>query len=795
MKTVYIITIALAGCMLPGNRAFAQDKLYHNVFPLSDVQLLSSPFQQARDLNIKVLLKYDVDRLLAGYRKEAGLPAKAKPFANWDGLDGHIGGHYLSALAMNYAATKNAACKKRMDYMLAELKACQEVNGMNDPVRAMGYVGAVPNGKKVWSTLQQGNYTAYNAAWVPWYNVHKMYAGLRDAWMYTGSKIAKEIFLKFCDWGINITASLSESQMQSMLDMEHGGMNEIFADAYQMTGDKKYLTAAKRFSHHMLLDAMALKTDNLDNKHANTQVPKVLGFERIGELANEDRFKTAGRFFWETVTTKRSLAFGGNSRREFFPAAAAALDFVNDVEGPESCNSYNMLKLTEHLFRDNPLAKYADYYERTLYSHILSTQHPEHGGYVYFTPARPRHYRVYSSPNQAMWCCVGSGMENHGKYSQFIYTRSNDSLYINLFVASALNWREKKIKLAQQTLFPYQEKTSITITEGSSAFSMMIRYPSWVKEGALKIKVNGKAVAFTSHPSSYIAVKRVWKKGDVVSVTLPMHNSIEYLPNVNNYIAIMHGPVLLAAKTETENLNDLLADDSRWGHIAGGKKLPLDKAPIILEDNIPSIPNKLKPVTGKPLTFSASDLKTINPATTIFEPFYTIHDSRYMMYWMALSNAGYHNYLDSVAAIEKQKLELEKRTIDFVAPGEQQPEADHLILKQNSNTGNQQDAFWRDASNEGWFSYQLSTNNETNLSLLVKYWGAEWGNRKFDIYIDDEKLVTEDNTGKWNQSAFHTIEYKIPDAMVKGKNKVRVKFQALPGNTAGAVYYIRLVRL
>ncbi|HOZ76367.1 MAG TPA: glycoside hydrolase family 127 protein [Ferruginibacter sp.] len=795
MKRTTQILIQVFCIFLFGNSTNAQDKLYNNEFPLSDVKLLSSSFQRARDLNIKVLLKYDADRLLAGYRKEAGLPVKAKTFSNWDGLDGHIGGHYLSALAMNYATTKNAECKKRMDYMLAELKACQEANGMNDPAWAKGYVGAVPNGKKIWSSFQQGHFTAYNSTWVPWYNVHKMYAGLRDAWLYTGNNSAKDMFLQFCDWGINITASLTDTQMQSMLDMEHGGMNEIFADAYQMTGDKKYLTAAKRFSHHMLLDAMALKNDNLDNKHANTQVPKVLGFERIGELANEERFKTAGDFFWETVTAKRSLAFGGNSRREFFPAVTAASDFVNDVEGPESCNSYNMLKLTEHLFRLNPLAKYADYYERTLYNHILSTQHPEHGGYVYFTPARPRHYRVYSAPNAAMWCCVGSGMENHGKYNQFIYTRSNDSLYINLFVASELNWREKKIKLSQQTLFPSQEKTSITITEGASVFSMMIRYPSWVKEGALKIKVNGKPVSFTNHPSSYITVKRLWKKGDVITVILPMHNSIEYLPNVSNYIAIMHGPVLLAAKTETENLKGLVADDSRWGHIAGGKKLPLDKAPIILEDNIPSITNKLKPVAGKHLTFSASDLKMINPAKIIFEPFYKIHDSRYMMYWMALSNKGYLSYLDSVAGVEKQKLELEKRTIDFVAPGEQQPEADHFIQKENSHTGNQQDEFWRDANNEGYFSYQLSTNNETSLSLLVKYWGAEWGTRKFDIYIDDEKLLTEDNTGKWNQSAFHTIEYKIPDAMVKGKNKVRVKFQALPGATAGAVYYIRLTRM
>jgi len=334
MKKINTMVIVVAFLLLAGSSTHAQDKLYSNEFPLADVKLLDGPFLHARELNIKVLLEYNVDRLLAGYRKEAGLPEKAKIFSNWDGLDGHVGGHYLSALAMNYAATKNAECKKRMDYMLAELKACQDANGINNPAWAKGYLGAVPNGKKIWSTLQQGDFAAYKATWVPWYNVHKMYAGLRDAWMYTGNNNAKDIFLKFCDWGINLTASFTDTQMQSMLDMEHGGMNEIFADAYKMTGDTKYLTAAKRFSHKMLLDAMAVKNDNLDNKHANTQVPKAVGFERMGELTKDDAYKSAGDFFWETVTTKRSLAFGGNSRREFFPAITAAQDFVNDVEGP-----------------------------------------------------------------------------------------------------------------------------------------------------------------------------------------------------------------------------------------------------------------------------------------------------------------------------------------------------------------------------------------------------------------------------------------------------------------------------
>lgn len=789
-----IIPVSALICSFLTSNSQAQDKLYSNEYPIKDVKLLESPFKHARDLNIQTLLKYDVDRLLAGYRKEAGLPAKASMYPNWDGLDGHVGGHYLSALAINYAATGNAECKKRMDYMISELKACQDANTKAYPDWAKGYAGAVPNGAVMWQKLKTGDLAPYWKYWVPWYNVHKTYSGLRDAWLYTGNQEAKDIFLKFSDWAIDITADLSDSKMNEMLGNEHGGMNEIFADTYQMTGDQKYLTAAKRFSHKMLLDAMAASTDNLDNKHANTQVPKAIGFERIAEVGKDETYGKAGSFFWETVTQNRSLALGGNSRREFFPSSAASIDFINDVEGPESCNTYNMLKLTEDLFRVDPQAKYADYYEKALYNHILSTQHPEHGGYVYFTPARPRHYRVYSSPNEGMWCCVGSGMENHGKYGQFIYTHTKDALYLNLFVPSELTWKEKGIKLSQQTNFPYQEQTRLEVTQGSAKFALNVRYPQWVKKGEFKVLVNGKPVAINSQPSSYVTINRQWKKGDVIQVMLPMQNTIERLPNVQNYVAFMHGPILLGAKTGTEDLRGLVAGDSRWGHIAGGKKLPVNKAPILIEDDIAGLGNKLTPVAGQPLTFKISNVKMVNPVDVVLEPFYKIHDARYMMYWMGLSNNEYKSYLDSVAKIEEQNLALQKRTVDFVAPGEQQPEADHFIQKQNSNTGNTMDQFWRDARNDGYFSYTLSTNKETNLSLIVRYWGAESGNRNFDIYVNEAKLASENISGKWKQQKFQEVEYVLPESMLKGKEKINVKFQAQQGNSAGPVYYLRLVR-
>jgi hypothetical protein len=453
-----------------------------------------------------------------------------------------------------------------------------------------------------------------------------------------------------------------------------------------------------------------------------------------------------------------------------------------------------MLRLTEHLFRARPLAKYADYYEKTLYNHILSTPHPEHGGYVYFTPARPRHYRVYSAPDEGMWCCVGSGMENHGKYNQFIYTHHQDSLFLNLFIPSELNWREKGLKIRQSTTFPDEEQTRLTIIEGSSRFKLMVRYPSWVMRGALEITINGKAISIESQPSSYITIDRQWKKGDVLLITLPMHNSIEKLPNVPEYIAFMHGPILLGAKTGTEDLKGLVADDSRWGHIAHGEKLPVAKAPILIDDNITGIPGKLIAVKDKPMTFNAPGLKMVNGSDIELEPFYRIHDSRYMMYWMALTNANYSSYIDSLALLEKEKLELQKRTIDFVAPGEQQPEADHLMQTSRSNTGNYLDEFWRDARNGGNFSYLMKTNSETGFSLILKYWGMEGRALKFDIYIDNEKLISENNAGRLDKNKFVDIEYPIPDSLITGKNQVRVTFQSIPGSSTSQIFYVRLAR-
>jgi hypothetical protein len=453
-----------------------------------------------------------------------------------------------------------------------------------------------------------------------------------------------------------------------------------------------------------------------------------------------------------------------------------------------------MLKLTEELHRRNPEARFADYYELATFNHILSSQHPEHGGYDYFTPARPRHYRNYSAPNEAMWCCVGTGMENHGKYGQFIYTKKDDNLFVNLFVASELNWKDQNVMLRQETQFPYAETSKITIVQGKGQFTLQVRYPGWVKPGKFEVKVNGKPVNIITGPSSYVAISRQWKKGDVVDITFPMHNSVKYLPNEPQYIALMHGPIMLAAKTGTEDLAHLIADDSRFGQYASGKKLPINEAPILVNNNLEDIANQLQPIAGKPLHFTLHT-KMENAIRSEIQPFFEIHDARYMMYWLALSEDSYKSYLDKLAKEEQERQALEARTTDKVQPGEQQPESDHFMETDRSNVGNTNDVFYRDASDGHYFSYMLQTGGQTDLSLRLKYWGVgEWKSHEFDILVDDVLVKEVNNTGKYRISEFKYETYPVPAELLKGKTQVRVKFVAKPRKQIGEIYEVRLVK-
>lgn len=791
-KQLMIALLSIA----PALGVVAQDKLYKDEFPLGDITLLDGPLKHARDLNVQVLLKYDCDRMLAPYRKEAGLQPRKPSYPNWDGLDGHVGGHYLSALAIN-AATGNEECRKRMEYMISELQLVLDANNQRHEAWCHNYIGGVPNSAKMWTAFSKGDFGPYFGTWAPFYNIHKMYAGLRDAWLYCGNEQAKNLFLKFCDWAVDITRDLNDGQMEKMLGNEHGGMNEVFADAYAITGEQKYMDCARRFSHKLLLVPMEEGKDWLDNMHANTQIPKVIGYQRIAELAHDVQYHNASEYFWEIVTRQRSLAFGGNSRREHFPTKENCIDYINDIDGPESCNTYNMLKLTEDLNRVKPDAMYGDFYETAMFNHILSAQHPQHGGYVYFTSARPRHYRNYSAPNEAMWCCVGTGMEDHGKYGQFVWTHDkgvkaeDDALYVNLFVASELNWKDRKMVIRQQTAFPYAESSVVEVAKGKGTFILKVRKPSWCNN----FTVTGVGFDADSYEENgFVCIKRKWKKGDQIKISMPMHASIKPMVNVPQYVAIMYGPILLGMKAGTDDMRGLIADDSRFGQYAGGKKLALDEAPILLPKHLDDIAKELKPVPGKPLHFKLAT-RMENAIDGELQPFFEIHDSRYMMYWLALGENDYKAYMQKLADEEKARQALEARTVDKVNPGEQQPETDHRMETDDSNKGNTEGIFFRDAKDGHYFSYLMQTKGETNLSLQLKFWGQdEWRTSEFDIYVNDKLLCSVNNSHRWRTTQFKTVDYAIPAELVKGKKKVRVKFVAHKGKQIGQIYGVRLVK-
>jgi DUF1680 family protein len=756
-------------------------------FQLKDVELSEGIFKDAQATDLNYILSLDVDRLLFPYLKDSGIPTEAQPYPNWEstGLDGHTAGHYLSALAMIHASNRDRETERRLRYMVGVLQKCQSKNGN-------GYVGGIPNGKKIWWQVSHGEIKAngfsVNGGWVPLYNIHKLFNGLYDAYAIGQIKEAKTVLIGLTDWFDRTFSPLSDEQIQNLLISEHGGLNEIFANVYTLTGNKKYLLLARRFTQRAFLDPLLHNSDKLTGLHANTQIPKVVGIARIASVDSDSTFFNASDFFWSSVTQNRTVAFGGNSVREHFNPVNDFSGMLESREGPETCNSYNMLRLSTELFRQRPQAKYIDYYEKTLFNHILSSQRPE-GGFVYFTPIRPGHYRVYSSPQESFWCCVGTGLENHAKYGELIYAHTGNSLYVNLFMASKVKWKDFGLELTQKTEFPFKQRSSFTLTlKRALEFELKIRRPCWLGS-TMEVFLNGKNIKVKTGLDGYISIDRLWRSGDVVEINLPMTISASFLPDHSNYLAFSYGPIVLAADMGKESQNGQTAGSERMGHIAEGTLLPLDKAPLIVAEK-----NALNSgiILKDSLTLSFSARSLINQAkyrSLTLVPFFTLSNKRYEIYWPYSTPKDLSKRLSTFNDKESRTRRLDSLTVDYINIGEQQPEIDHQFSGNGSEAGRFKERGFR--KSKDWFSYVLRNSEKNAKNLQVTYYGSE-KNNGFDLLLNG-KLIRKVILEGTNGDDFYTETYSIPKDLSL-LQELSIRFQPSPGSTTPNIYHIRLLK-
>jgi hypothetical protein len=605
-------------------------------FDLADVRLLDGPFRQASERNARYLLQLEPDRLLHNTRKYAGLAPRGERYGGWEsrGIAGHTLGHYLTALSQQFAATGDARFRERIDYIVAEMAEAQHAYGD-------GYVGALPPLElETLRALKEGKVASENpfvfegGAWVPWYTQHKILAGVRDAWVLGGSDEAKDVALKLADWADDITRDLTEDQMQAMLEVEHGGMSEVLIDLYARTGNERYRDASLRFHHHAVIEPLRAGRDELPGKHANTQIPKITGAARSYEVLGNPGDRALAEGFWQRVVGRHSWVIGGNSDGEHFFLPETAPSHLTPATA-ESCNTYNMLKLTEHLFTWEPRVEYADYYERALYNHILASQEPEQGMFAYFISLKPGHFRTYSTPHESFWCCVGSGMENHTKYGEAIYFRRDDELFVNLFIPSELTWQEKNLVLEQRTEYPERDRTTFTVKSSPDGrLALRVRAPEWAA-APVTFRLNGRRLPISGEPGTYATIERDWKRGDRLEATIPMAVRTEALRGAPDQVAFLYGPVVLAGDLgEVERTATFpYAPDQHDNFEEASVDVPA------LPGDAATIARSLRAVRGERLAFvtPAFDAKgaTENgePQEVTLRPFAELYYRHYNVYW------------------------------------------------------------------------------------------------------------------------------------------------------------------
>ena len=755
--------------------------------PLNSVRLLGGPLKNSQDLDAKYLLELEPDRMLAYLRQRAGLEPKGKGYGGWDGggrqLTGHIAGHYLSAVSLMWAATGDARFKERADYIVKELKEIQDKQGD-------GYLGALMDNQNVdgkvhfqelcKGIIRSGGFDL-NGLWSPWYVEHKIYAGLRDAYRYTGNRTALDVEVKFAGWAESILSKLDDEQIQKMLATEFGGMNEVAADLYADTGDARWLALSGKFEHRAMIDPMAAGQDNLSGKHGNTQVPKMLGSLMRYVYTGDETDHKAATYFWDEVALHHSFATGGHGRNEYL-SQPDKLNKMIDGRTAETCDVYNMIKMARELFSVEPEIRYADFHERALFNHILASQDPEDGRVCYMVPVGRGVQHEYQDKFEDFTCCVGSGMESHALHGYGIYYESGDKLWVSLYVPSAANWEAAGVKLEMTTDFPAGQSASLKVTPKSpKKFTLALRRPYWAAAG-FSVKVNGQALKDLPKADSYVEITRTWKNGDTVELILPKTLRTEPLPDNPTRFALMWGPLVLAGDLGAEK------HDRRDGE---GWRADAPPAPVLVAAN-QSVENWLKPVAGKPGAFRTAG---VGLATDIdFVPFYQLPRRRYAIYWDMFTPEEWRKKSEAYAAEQEKQKKLEAATVAFAQPGQMQSERDFSQQGEDTSPIQVEERYGRRGTK--WFSFDLPVDPAHPMSLVVTY--SNDGRRKgtFDVLVGGKKVGEQavERRSPEQEVRFFDVEYALPAELVQGKQKVTVRFEAASGNEISAVFGIRTIR-
>lgn len=741
--------------------------------PLSAVRLTAGPLKRAQDLDKEYLLKLEPDRMLAYYRERAGLKPKAEPYGGWDGpgrnLTGHIAGHYLSGASLMFAATGDTRFKERVDYIVQELKKVQDAHGD-------GYLGALEHGKERMLEVSRGEIRSasfdLNGLWSPFYVFHKTFAGLRDAYRYTGNRTALELETKFAAWVEKILSGLDGGQMQRVLNTEFGGMNEVLVDLYEDTGDKRWLELSYRFEHKAVLDPLKRHQDPLPGIHGNTQVPKLIGSLARFALTGDPGDGIAASSFWDRVVQYHSYATGGHGKDEYFGPPGQLSDRV-DGRTAETCNVYNMLKLTRKLFALRPDPHYVEFHERALFNHILASIDPENGETCYMVPVGRGVRREYQDLFRRFTCCIGTGMESHALHGDGIYYESGDRFWVNLYAPSTARWEAAGLDLTVDTDFPEGDSATLRLKLRSPReFTLALRRPGWAEKG-FAVKENGEEVKDLPEPMSYVELKRTWKTGDSIEVRLPKELRVEPLPDNPRRVALMWGPLVLAGDLGTEE------DFPSWKPGA---------VPVLVAAEQP-LTEWLRPAGEK-----AGDFRTEGvgrESDVELKPFYRLHRRAYSVYWDVLSSAEWEKRAAEIAAERERQRKLDLATVGFVQPGD---EASEKVFNQQGEQTRPCRMMGRPCRRgQQWFSYDLPVDPSHPITLVVSYYSDEWRKRTFEILVDDQR-VGQQEIEKGPPPHFFDVEYRLPTELVKGKQKVTVRFQAVGDSELAAVYGVRTVR-